>query len=379
MKENNYKPQIPDVMEAIFDTVYLLFDLVAAILFFIFSQGNVLFILYGILTLTLCGGDAFHLVPRIIRAVHGSNDKIKRQLGIGLQVSSITMTVFYIILMYIWKFTFTELKIPVIIEAVIWISAIVRIVICMLPQNNWCTDEGNMKLSVIRNAVFAVTGIGVIILYLISGNTYGYHMTRMVAAIIISFGCYLPVTLFSKTKGQKGNKVYMEIQILNIIQNLRTDIGDTIVPFITKLGDAGMIWICLTIVLLIIPKTRKTGVIMMAAVLVDVLLCNVLIKNLVARTRPFDVNTAVQLLVAKPRDYSFPSGHTAASFASVTALYLAGEKKMWKAALVLAVLIALSRLYLYVHYPTDIIGGVIFGSLSGYLGYKIVEQIQKKR
>ena len=379
MKENNYKPQIPDVMEAIFDTAYLLFDLVAAILFFIFSQGNVLFILYGILTLTLCGGDAFHLVPRIIRAVHGSNDKIKRQLGIGLQVSSITMTGFYIILMYIWKFTFTELKIPVIIEAVIWISAIVRIVICMLPQNNWCTDEGNMKLSVIRNAVFAVTGIGVIILYLISGNTYGYHMTRMVAAIIISFGCYLPVTLFSKTKGQKGNKVYMEIQILNIIQNLRTDIGDTIVPFITKLGDAGMIWICLTIVLLIIPKTRKTGVIMMAALLVDVLLCNVLIKNLVARTRPFDVNTAVQLLVAKPRDYSFPSGHTAASFASVTALYLAGEKKMWKAALVLAVLIALSRLYLYVHYPTDIIGGVIFGSLSGYLGYKIVEQIQKKR
>ena len=115
------------------------------------------------------------------------------------------------------------------------------------------------------------------------------------------------------------------------------------------------------------------------ALLVDVLLCNVLIKNLVARTRPFDVNTAVQLLVAKPRDYSFPSGHTAASFASVTALYLAGEKKMWKAALVLAVLIALSRLYLYVHYPTDIIGGVVFGSLSGYLGYKIVEWIQKKK
>ena len=75
----------------------------------------------------------------------------------------------------------------------------------------------------------------------------------------------------------------------------------------------------------------------------------------------------------------FPSGHTAASFASVTALYLAGEKKMWKAALVLAVLIALSRLYLYVHYPTDIIGGVVFGSLSGYLGYKIVEWIQKKK
>ena len=167
----------------------------------------------------------------------------------------------------------------------------------------------------------------------------------------------------------------MEIHILDMIQNLRTPIGDVVVPLITRLGDAGIIWIILTVLLLIIPKTRKTGVIMMA----DVLLCNVFIKNLVARTRPFDVNTTVQLLVAKPRDYSFPSGHTAASFASVTALYLAGEKKMWKAALVLAVLIALSRLYLYVHYPTDIIGGVIFGSLSGYLGYKIVEWIQKKK
>lgn len=164
MKGNNYKPQIPDVMEAIFDAAYLIFDLIAAMLFFIFSQGKTLFILYGILTLTLCGGDAFHLVPRIIRAVRGTNDKIKRQLGIGLQVSSITMTVFYIILMYIWKYTFPELKIPVILEAVIWISAVVRIVICMFPQNNWCTEEGNIKLSIIRNAVFAITGIGVIIL-----------------------------------------------------------------------------------------------------------------------------------------------------------------------------------------------------------------------
>ena len=162
----------------------------------------------------------------------------------------------------------------------------------------------------------------------------------------------------------------MEIHILDMIQNLRTPIGDVVVPLITRLGDAGIVWIILTVLLLIIPKTRKTGVIMMAALLVDVLLCNVLIKNLVARTRPFDVNTAVQLLVAKPRDYSFPSGHTAASFASVTALYLAGEKKLWKPALALAILIAFSRMYLYVHYPTDILGGVIFGSLSAWIGYQ---------
>lgn len=195
---------MPDIMEAIFDICYLLFDLVASILFFAFSKGSTLFILYGIMTLTLCGGDAFHLVPRVIRAFKGSNDKIKKQLGRGLQISSITMTAFYIILMYIWQNTFYEMSIPVALEIIIWVSAVVRMAICFLPQNNWCSDEGNMTLSIIRNAVFAVTGIGVIILYAISGNTYDYHMTRMVAAIIISFGCYLPVTLLSKKYPKMG-------------------------------------------------------------------------------------------------------------------------------------------------------------------------------
>ena len=204
MNQETYKPQMPDVMEAIFDTAYLLFDLIAGFVFLAQADGRTLFVLYGILTLTLCGGDAFHLVPRIIRAFRGSSEKIKRQLGIGLQVSSITMTVFYIILLFIWKFTFPELTAPVAVEAMIWISAIIRIVVCFLPQNNWCSDEGNPKLSILRNAVFAVTGIGVIILYAISGNANGYHMTRMVAAILISFGCYLPVTILSKTKPKVG-------------------------------------------------------------------------------------------------------------------------------------------------------------------------------
>ena len=106
--------------------------------------------------------------------------------------------------MYVWKYTFPELNAPVAVEAMIWISAIIRIIVCLFPQNNWTTENGNMRLSVIRNADFAVTGIGVIILYAISGNPNGYHMTRMVAAIIISFGCYLPVTLFSKTKPKVG-------------------------------------------------------------------------------------------------------------------------------------------------------------------------------
>jgi len=143
----------------------------------------------------------------------------------------------------------------------------------------------------------------------------------------------------------------IELSILDWIQTLHTPFLDKIMVFITRLGDAGIIWIVLSIVLLLIPKTRKSGAVMVAALVVDVLLCNIVLKNLVARTRPYDVNTGVHLLVAKLHDYSFPSGHTAASFTSVTALYLAGEKKLWKFALVLACLIAISRLYLYVHYP----------------------------
>ena len=164
----------------------------------------------------------------------------------------------------------------------------------------------------------------------------------------------------------------IELSILDWIQTLHTPFLDKIMVFITRLGDAGIIWIVLSIVLLLLPKTRKSGVVMVAALVVDVLLCNIVLKNLVARTRPYDVNTGVHLLVAKLHDYSFPSGHTAASFASVTALYLAGEKKLWKFALVLACLIAISRLYLYVHYPTDVLRGILFGVISGYLGYRKV-------
>lgn len=163
----------------------------------------------------------------------------------------------------------------------------------------------------------------------------------------------------------------IEIQILDWIQNIRTPFGDIIVPLISGLGNAGIIWIALTLVLLVIPKTRRSGLIMALALIADLILCNGILKNLVARTRPYDVNTAVNLLIEKPVDYSFPSGHTAASFAAVTALYLAGEKKLWKPALVLSILIAFTRMYLYVHYPTDILGGIAVGIISGYIGFFI--------
>ena len=169
----------------------------------------------------------------------------------------------------------------------------------------------------------------------------------------------------------------IELQFLNLIQEIRTTFLDVFMSNVTKLGNVGFIWILLTIILLVIPKTRKSGVILAAALIVDLILCNVILKPLVARIRPFDVNTAIQLIIAKPQDYSFPSGQTAASVASVVALYLAGEKRLWKIALILACFIAFSRMYLYVHYPTDVLGGAVVGVISGYIGYKVTLRMSR--
>lgn len=165
----------------------------------------------------------------------------------------------------------------------------------------------------------------------------------------------------------------IEIGILDWIQSIRSPVVDMVMTFITRLGNAGAVWIVLAVILLIIPKTRRSGAVLAAALCVDALLCNGILKTLFGRIRPYDVNTSVRLLIARPVDFSFPSGHTAISFAAVTALMMAGERKLWKPALVIAVLIAFSRLYLYVHYPTDILGGVIVGGAAGYIGYLIVE------
>lgn len=206
----SHTPRPADLFEAVFDISYLVFDLIAAIIFFIWANGRVLFDLYGILTLVLCIGDAFHLVPRVLRALRGTNPQIKRYLGRGLQISSITMTVFYILLMYIWKETFPQFSlVPAIVYAV-WISATIRIIICLFPQNDWTGDNSQasdtkqasdtlrLRMSIMRNAVFVVTGLCVMWLYASSGAANGPEMQRMVWAIAISFACYLPVTVLSR-------------------------------------------------------------------------------------------------------------------------------------------------------------------------------------
>lgn len=152
--------------------------------------------------------------------------------------------------------------------------------------------------------------------------------------------------------------------VLLAIQNLHNPVLDFLMPIITHIGDAGIVWIALAALLLIPRKTRKFGIVLGAALALNVLCTNIILKPLIARPRPFDTIAAdVVMLIPKPDDFSFPSGHTAASFAAAAALWFCS----WKLALpatALASLIAFSRLYLYCHYPTDIIGGMIMGTLA---------------
>lgn len=170
----------------------------------------------------------------------------------------------------------------------------------------------------------------------------------------------------------------MELDILDAIQKIRTPFGDFIMPLITRLGDMGLFWIALAVLLIIFPKTRRTGMVVGVALVLDVILCNAILKPLVARVRPYDVNLTVQLLISRPIDYSFPSGHSAASFAAASAMLFAGSKRLGWAAVVLAAIIAFSRLYLYVHYPTDVLGGILLGIVCGFVAGRIVPILVKK-
>ena len=163
-----------------------------------------------------------------------------------------------------------------------------------------------------------------------------------------------------------------EFEILDFIQNnLRTPVGDAVMPLITMLGNGAALWIVLGCCLLAQKKHRKTAAVLFLALGIETLICNVYLKNAVAAARPCDLNTSVKLLVSKPQDYSFPSGHTGASFAAVTALRL-GKVRKWHLALLPACLIPFSRLYLYVHFPSDIVGGILVGICSGFLAYGCV-------
>ena len=174
--------------------------------------------------------------------------------------------------------------------------------------------------------------------------------------------------------------VSFDLPILDWIQaHMQSGFMDTIMPIITMFGDDGIFWIACAVLLAIFAKTRRTGLGMGFAMAMGLLVCNVILKPLVGRIRPYDFQlehfqVTIPLLISGLSDFSFPSGHTIASFEACTVLML-NDKRLGIPATILAILIAFSRLYLYVHYPTDVIFSVFAGILFGFLGNMIAQRI----
>lgn len=151
--------------------------------------------------------------------------------------------------------------------------------------------------------------------------------------------------------------------LLWIQEYVRNDVLTPIMIFITHLGDRGQIWIAAALICLCFSRTRKAGILTGISLLGSLVVNNMLLKNIVARIRPYEVVDGLQRMIEKPGDLSFPSGHTGSSFAAAVVLLLLCPKKVGIPAMILALLIAVSRLYVGVHYPTDVLAGMITGTL----------------
>lgn len=177
----------------------------------------------------------------------------------------------------------------------------------------------------------------------------------------------------------------MDFNILYFIDKLHNPFLDKIMIFITHLGDAGIFWLILAFILVCFKKTRKCGILIFISMFIGFLIGNLFLKNLIARNRPCWIDKSIPLLIKNPEDFSFPSGHTLASFAASITIFL--QSKKWGIpVIILACLIAFSRAYLFVHFPTDILAGFILGTIISisvfyinkkYFNQKIQNQIEK--
>lgn len=168
-----------------------------------------------------------------------------------------------------------------------------------------------------------------------------------------------------------------EFELLYFFQSLHVPWLDRLMVFVTSLSNHGEVWLALAAVCLCFSKTRRLGTAMFLSIALGYITGNLLLKNLIARSRPCWLDPRIPLLVSVPRDYSFPSGHTLVSFEGAVSVWLY-DRRWGRAAAGLAVLIACSRMYLFVHFPTDIAAGLLLGTASAYISWKIVARAAEK-
>ena len=168
-----------------------------------------------------------------------------------------------------------------------------------------------------------------------------------------------------------------ELQILDWIgKHLACPALDAVMPIISLLGNGGWVFILAGLLLAAHKSTRRQGIITLIALLLDAILVNLALKPIFSRIRPYTLRPDISLLVPMLKDFSFPSGHTAVAFAFSFSLFWK-QKRVAYWALMLALTIGFSRLYLYMHYPSDVLFGALFGALCGWLAIQAGKQLEK--
>ena len=167
-------------------------------------------------------------------------------------------------------------------------------------------------------------------------------------------------------------------KIYRFQHNLNSELFNKIMIFFTILGDNGIIWIAIALILFLKRKYRKIGLFSIISLIICALAVNIILKPLIHRPRPFSELADIILLIKAPKDYSFPSGHTAASFVMIF-VFFRHIKKYFIPVLITGIFIAFSRMYLSVHYPSDIIAGLIIGIFSVLAGEKAVNRFYTKK
>lgn len=187
-----------EIMESIFDVIYLITVITLGLLTIKGSKGNKQFCLFGIMAIVLGLGDAFHLVPRVIAYMTTGLSHYTSILGFGKMITSITMTIFYVILYYVWRLRY-NVQGKNNYTIAVFTLAIVRIALCLLPQNEWLTAKPPIIWGIYRNIPFALLGLLIIVLFYTSAKENNDKAFKwMWLTIVFSFAFYIPVTLWAE-------------------------------------------------------------------------------------------------------------------------------------------------------------------------------------
>ena len=187
------------IVETLFDAVYLASVIAIGILMIRGSKGTAQFKLFGLMAVVLGAGDAFHLVPRALALCTTGLDAYTVPLGLGKWITSVTMTVFYVLLYYVWRKRY-KVEGQTGVTVAVYALAAARVILCMMPQNQWLSAEAPLSWGIYRNIPFALMGLLIIVLFYHSAKAHHDRLFRwMWLTIVLSFGFYIPVVLWADT------------------------------------------------------------------------------------------------------------------------------------------------------------------------------------